>query len=285
MYNYNNPVLITGCQRSGTTLLSLILDSHPQIRSVDETEFDGGKLSGYLEHSDYHPHVAFKLPGDAAFFRSFRALPGVKVLWCVRDPRDVVLSMINLKMEIFNSQAIAWANHNLGAMREIENCLPFVGSQRPLSGIAEFQRVSAIPYHLRDRRDAVSMGALCWELKNGLLDWYTREAITFMVVVYEDLVSKPKPTLEKVLSFLEVPWHDNVLRHHELHNEIYVGNTLGSRPIDPLNTGKWKVGLSNEELAIIGSICATGAGKFGYQLTGSSGHEAHGQVNRSYVFG
>ncbi len=129
------------------------------------------------------------------------------------------------------------------------------------------------------------MGALCWELKNGLLDWYTREAITFMVVVYEELVSNPKPTLEKVLSSIEVPWHDDVLRHHELHKGMYVGNTLGSRPIDSSNTGKWKVGLSNEELAISGSICAAGAGKFGYQLAGSRGPEAHGHINRSYVFG
>jgi hypothetical protein len=29
-------IFITGCQRSGTNLLNLILDSHPQIKGVDE---------------------------------------------------------------------------------------------------------------------------------------------------------------------------------------------------------------------------------------------------------
>ena len=33
----NKPILVLGCQRSGTTLLNLILDSHPQIHGFDET--------------------------------------------------------------------------------------------------------------------------------------------------------------------------------------------------------------------------------------------------------
>lgn len=262
----NKPVFITGCQRSGTTLLSLILDSHPQVRSVDETEFDGHKLNEYLGHPSYHPCVAFKLPGDAAFFRSFKQLPGLKVLWCVRDPRDVVLSMINLKMEVLNGQYIAWANYRIGAMREIANCLPLTGHQHPPAWLEEYQRISQIPYYLRDRKDGVSMGALCWEVKNSLLDLYASESIPHMVVVYEDLISNPKSTLEKILSFLELPWHDDVLRHHEMHSEICAGNTPGNKPIDPSNTGKWQLGLSNEELAIIASRCADRARRFGYHL-------------------
>ena len=31
-------IIILGCQRSGTTLTYLILNSHPQIKGIDETE-------------------------------------------------------------------------------------------------------------------------------------------------------------------------------------------------------------------------------------------------------
>lgn len=279
----NKPIIITGCQRSGTTLLNLILDSHPQIRSLDEMEYDGARLGEYLTHPDYHPSVAFKLPGDVPFFRSFKALPGVKVLWCVRDPRDVVLSMINLKVEKLNGQDIVWANHDLCAMREIEHCLPHVDSQRPPAGIEEYHRIGRIPQLLRGRRDAVVTAALCWSLKNWLLDFYAGENLPVMVVPYEGLVSNPEQTMKEVLSFLELPWHADVLRHHELHDKMYAGNTHGNRPIDSSGIGGWRRGLTDAEVALIGSICAEGAEKFGYRLP-LAGNNTAGQTLMRRVF-
>ena len=45
----NRPIIITGSQRSGTTLLNLILDSHPQIHGVDEMQFRNNTLQQYLD--------------------------------------------------------------------------------------------------------------------------------------------------------------------------------------------------------------------------------------------
>ena len=42
------PILITGCQRSGTTLMSLILDSHPEIFNIDEYKFEYFAINTYL---------------------------------------------------------------------------------------------------------------------------------------------------------------------------------------------------------------------------------------------
>lgn len=266
----NRPIIITGCQRSGTTLLNLILDSHPQIRGVDEMEFRNDKLKEYLEHPDYHPCVSFKLPVYAHSVRSLKTLPCLKILWCVRDPRDVVLSMINLKLRMDDLQSVAWANHPYGAVREVEHCMQALGygeGGRSFFGYAEYQRISQIPCLLRGRAEAVFMAALCWKLKNELLELYDRENISYLVVSYEDLIADPKPMLEKILSFLKLPWHDNVLMHHELHNGMSVGDTVNNKPIDASNTGKWKQALSNDEVVVIESICAGVAQKFGYRLS------------------
>src|SRR5512135_1034372 len=115
----NIPIIVTGCQRSGTTLFGLMLDSHPQITTVDEDEFLHERLDLYLLSPEYAPCVAFKVPMEAANFMYFGKLPGVKALWCVRDPRDVVLSMLNLKLGIVEGRDVVWANHDRGAMREI----------------------------------------------------------------------------------------------------------------------------------------------------------------------
>ena len=58
----NTPILVTGCQRSGTTLASLILDSHPLISSIDEMHFDTHHIDDYLTNQKFHPYVLLKLP-------------------------------------------------------------------------------------------------------------------------------------------------------------------------------------------------------------------------------
>eukprot|EP00731_Ephydatia_muelleri_P036101 Em0201g9a len=37
-----------------------------------------------------------------------------------------------------------------------------------------------------------------------------------MIVFYEKLVGDPSTQMKEVLRFLDIPWHDNVLRHHEM---------------------------------------------------------------------
>ncbi len=104
----NKPILITGCQRSGTTLLHLILDSHPRIHSIDESGYAADKVDDYLENPDFHPFVSLKLPRFASNLACLtRNLSELKVLWCIRDPRDVIASMVNLHLKL--SEIIARA--------------------------------------------------------------------------------------------------------------------------------------------------------------------------------
>ena len=58
----NTPIIITGCQRSGTTLLHLILDSHPEVRGMDEWEVKADLFYEYLTLPRYASCIAMKLP-------------------------------------------------------------------------------------------------------------------------------------------------------------------------------------------------------------------------------
>ncbi len=265
----NRPIIITGCHRSGTTLFGLMLDSHPLVTLIDEDDFDNSKLADYMEGPGYRPDVAFKLPAEALNFRAFKALPGLKVIWCVRDPRDVVLSLHNLRwVHAADRQYVPMSAHDLGCMLEIGRYLAAIDPQCAHPGVAEYRRISAIPQQFRTRRDAILMGALYWELKNMLPPLYAAEGVPVHMVVYEKLITRPRETMEQVLDFLELPWHGDVLRHHELHAGRYAGNTMGDRPIDPTNAGKWKAGLSPEEAGIVQSYCAQGMAKFAYVQAG-----------------
>jgi hypothetical protein len=280
----NKPIIITGCQRSGTTLMNLILDSHPDITALDEFEFDSARMNEYLQDPRYHPCVAFKLPTEAAAFRSFKTLPGVKVIWCVRDPRDVVLSMLNLTMQIVNGHPISMANCTReGEEDEVEACLRISWNPQLAPAIEQYRRICQLPAIARTYRDGVLRAALIWEARNALLELYPAEGFPFMVVRYEDLVRSPRTTIGGLLSFLELPWHEDVLRHHQLHDKMYAGNTRGNRAIDPSNTEKWKQHLSAEDLELIWAICGDRAQRFGYveaapDAPGIAGDSANGDL-------
>ena len=44
----NQIILVTGCQRSGTTMLNFVLDSHPDVHGIDEMQFDVNRMRDYL---------------------------------------------------------------------------------------------------------------------------------------------------------------------------------------------------------------------------------------------
>lgn len=255
----NMPVLITGCQRSGTTLLNLILDSHPMIKGIDEADYEDARMNEYLQSPAYHPCVVFKLPMASHLASAFNRIPGLKVLWCVRDPRDVVLSMLKLKLKFRASDSddlswASWANHPVGAALEIENCLASlvdVVDTELLEHIKKYKKINKQPVLARTDEDAVFTAALCWRLKNQLLDLYQKENILYKVSSYEELISKPESAINAILSYLGLPWSDDVLRHHELHSGLSIGSTENVRPIDAKNMGKWKGVLSEGELSII----------------------------------
>jgi len=266
----NKPILITGCQRSGTTLLSLILDSHPRIRSIDEMDYRPRRFAEYLQQPDYHPNVAFKLPGYAHAVKSFADIPESRVIWCIRDPRDVVLSMVRLQLG-FEQRTVSWVHHPLGADREIQRSLSGADklSDKKLTAYLEkYRQINSKPPAARNHKESIFTGALCWTLKNRLLDEYKKDGVPYYILRYEDLLADSRGTVGSMLEFLGLPWHDNVLRHHQLHSGQSVGGTDNSRQIDVANKGKWKREFSREDLAIIRSLCSDVAQKHGYQLSG-----------------
>lgn len=115
------PVLVVGMPRSGTTLTEQIIAAHPRAAGAGEVttllrlahqieqsprlptgEQLGAWRTSYIQQlrrysgaSDDTTRIVDKLPLNAlAIGVAARALPGVRVVYCVRDPRDVCLSCL-----------------------------------------------------------------------------------------------------------------------------------------------------------------------------------------------
>jgi hypothetical protein len=265
-------LLITGCQRSGTTLLHLVLDSHPAIHSTDEADYwqSERRIDDYLADAALPANVAFKLPQEACRLADLAAsYPSLRVLWCLRDPRDVVASMIALVLKHGAPAPLVWACHPNGAPLEIASAIPVLpdSARARLAPLLErYAAIDATAHDARTREQAIFTGALCWRVKNELLKLYRHQALPLHEIRYEELVTAPRPTLETVLSALGLPWSDDVLRHHQLHNGMLIGGTNAARAIDQTKVGRWRTDFSTDELARIRDVTGELAGELGYSL-------------------
>ncbi len=179
----NRPILITGCQRSGTTLLHLILDSHAEIHSIDEMEYQEFKLQEYLTKTNFSPQIVFKLPVYAHFLDWIkRLLPELRVLWLMRNPRDVVASMMTTPLLLTKDTLVSWPSHPLGGIREILNCLSVLPSnftERIYPYLDRFIAIANINPVEWNKIDMLFVGALCWRIKNELPNLYKLIDIPF----------------------------------------------------------------------------------------------------------
>ena len=265
----NIPIVVTGCQRSGTTLLQLILNSHPEILSIDESAFSYPAINTYLYAQGLPAFVAFKLPQYAPIVAFFKGLPDVRIFWCIRDPLDSIWSMLQLQLNTDQLQTVSWAAHPSGAQAEIINSLWTLDDHQLQSLSPHMQTYNGImskkPLE-RSREECIFSGALCWTIKNSLPSAYTSEEIPFHTVRYESLVSSPRDEIERLLAYSGVVWSDEVLQHHEKHQGVSIGNTDNSRPIDTRGVGQGTENFSDKEIGVIRQVAAFVADEWGYRL-------------------
>jgi hypothetical protein len=197
----NRPIFIVGCQRSGTTLLRLMLDSHPNISCGPETRFlqDFAKLTSesWDRLSLYGFPKSYWLDKSAEFFDSFQteyAKSRGKTRWADKTPRYALsLGYIN---ELFPTSQIV---HVIRDGRDV------VASHHDRWGY--WSAVKAAEKWPRYIRTARLVGERLPD------DRYTE-------VRYEDIVLDTEATLRRLLQYLGEPWDDAVLHHDQADHDV-----------------------------------------------------------------
>ncbi len=229
--------LLGGHPRSGTTLLEQVLDSHPDIISLEETT---------IFHDNAYMPLTRKLPDDSPmlsvleaasvealrqsrtnYFHSagmflgspvgnrmlidknpsltflipllVRVFPEIKLLIALRDPRDVVLSCFMQSLPL-----------NQGSS-------PYLTLE---STVAEY----------------VAMMSL-WQTLKPMLEGRYAE------VRYENMVDNLEPVARRTLEFLGVPWEARVLRFDEHARQKVVRSPTYAdvtRPVYKHAVGRWQ---------------------------------------------
>jgi len=199
--NRRPPVFVVGCQRSGTTLLRLILDSHPNISCGPETRFlaDLEHVTGssWERLSQYGFTKRYWLTQIAIMFDAIKsdyARQHGKSRWADKTPLYAL--SLDFIGQLFPTCQVV---HVIRDGRDV------VASHRDRWGyLSALKAVSKWPRYVRAARTASTA------LSPG----------RYLEVRYEELVGEPEKTLRELLTFLDEPWHPSVLEHDRRPHDV-----------------------------------------------------------------
>jgi hypothetical protein len=277
--------IVVGVPRSGTTLLRMMLDAHPELAIPPETGFlpaladlDAGtdpREAAWQIISGFHTWPDFALDADVLRKAVQDAPP---------TAADAARAFYRLYAERFGK--------------------PRYGDKTPTYG-TDIDRIgSLLPearflHIIRDGRDVVSSVRGLWfrpgdSIESCAQDWATRLARTralgsqlpYLEVRYEQLVVQPADTLHAICRFLELTFDDRMLAFHQtaasrlaehqaryaadgtliiskaqrLHNQRFV-----TQPPRADRIGRWTTELTADECARFESVAGDWLDALGYR--------------------
>jgi Sulfotransferase family len=289
---------VVGVSRSGTTLLRLMLDAHPQLAIPPETHFVPRVVS-----------VCERLVAEGASTPEIRAR-ALETMTMHPRWEDFGLSAQEVRelMEHHDPLTPGDAIRSFYEAYAAGEGKPRWGDKSPPYTWKSLRIQRALPeahfiHIIRDGRDvALSLSEVSWGPDDVTVadeKWVTelrrarKRALglargTYMELLYEDLVAAPEPVLRRVASFVDLPWDEAMLDYHRQAQERMSremartlkplgGGTitaeergrqheLVSRPPSQSRAGRWRTEMSLEDRAAFESVAGRMLKKLGYEV-------------------
>jgi hypothetical protein len=275
-----DPIFIIGTERSGTNLLRLILDAHPDIAVPHPPHILKNLLALEPAYGDLRDDRRFRtLIRDVARLVEFHAYP-----WGFRIDEEAVLREASARELICVYFAVydQFAAH----AKKPRWCCKSTHMIRNVALVRHHRPAAKFLFMVRDGRDvavsaresifnrySVYYAARLWSEEQRIgMYWLSRLSDREVHLIrYEDLLAEPERTVASVCAFLGVPWRPEMLRYHETA-EARACAALSEdwrntdQPLLRGNAGKFKKALSPAEVALFEDIAAPELDFFSYPL-------------------
>jgi len=282
----DQPVFVLGCDRSGTTLLSLLLSQSPDLHMTLE--------SGFIPdlYEKRHDYGNFTEPKQRWFF--------------IRDLQTTNATSNTVAFDIFgltdmqaeNSIKQAAPTNYAGAIDALfsetaqTNNKSRWGNKTPkyvhsIGLLVELFPKAKIIHLIRDPRDvAASIKRVGWThtIKEAATFWNKRvsdglkgrkfDDNTYYELKYESLLEQPDKTLEDLYNWLDIDFSTEVIDQYqqdknrtsiEKHKDLF---DLIGKPIDKSRAYAWKKSMSKADIAEIEQVNKDLIQKLHYELSG-----------------
>jgi hypothetical protein len=257
------PIFVVGVQRSGTSLLRRVLDSHPNIACPPESKFIL-PLEALLNHPQAlegldsmgfpRPVVTDRLREFVAgFFEEYAWVKG-KSRWADKTPNYV--DCLPFLEELFagSAQYVVIVRHPFDVCLSFENA--WKKSGRPMRVLR--------PY-VDQAEDFREGGCRFWnEQSLKIASFIPHVAGRIVSVSYEWLTSYPETALRGILEFLNEPWDPVVLDYNRVrHDSGFEDRKIQRMPQIVSNSGKF-LDWPETERQRLGVITRKAMKAFGY---------------------
>lgn len=230
---HESPVFIVAFPRSGTTLLEQALDAHPGLVSMDEQPY----LQQVVDHIE---DQRITYPGGLAAMSPQQ----------LGSARDFYWSLVRRKVTLQPGHRLVDKNPlNLLRLPVIRRLFPrspiVLAIRHPLDVI-----LSCYTQHFRAPEFALMCShpaVLARGYRRCFDFWYQQQAIlqaSVMEVRYEELVGAFEPHMRALAGFLDLPWHEGMLRPADhARAKGFISTPSYAQVIEPVSTqavGKWQ---------------------------------------------
>mgnify|MGYP001608169893 CR=1 FL=1 len=278
-----NPIFIIGTERSGTNLLRLMLNVHPNIAVPHPPHII--KFFSPLIH----------LYGDLKKEKNFRSLAHdvCKMVdlhpykWPFKINREKVIlncteknlsciyfAVYNQYLEHTNKKR--WACKSTFMIDRVDEILQYYPDAKFIYMVRDGRdvAVSAKKSIFNDYHVYYTANRWKSEQQQGIKLLNALPPLSIFLLKYEELVKDTKNSLEKLCSFLDEKFDDTMLQYHQSAEARISGSLSASwkntgKPVINENIGKYSGELSKKEIDIFETIAYEELGVLGYTLVNS----------------
>lgn len=262
-HSNNTPIFIGGAGRSGTTLLRVILDSHPNIacgpelkilpqisawwhacqtqfapllRNYEMTDSDVNAMFATMIQTILDKHrlrhgkqrSAEKSPNNVqAFFHLHTMFPQSPFVQVIRDGRDVVASLLTMDWKTADGKPVPYTR----------------------------DAVAAAQYWLH-----------CVQSGRRFRDTLPADQKTYTEIRYEAMIGDPENTLRQLFDFLGEPWDARVLDYHRQSRNLADESSAVqvSQPLYSSAVQRWQNDLTKQQQQQIKPVIGAALIELGY---------------------
>jgi len=289
---------IIGMGRSGTTLLTSILNSNSSIISAPENNF-------ILFGKDLASRTSLS---KEELFNEFKAMFNLKhnhVISSWNPDFDFIKNVLNNDANNINYQTLCKSAYYSQNQKNEQDTIKSIVDKNPVYSLFIDDLIQLFPESkfiilVRDYRDNIAsrkkftngiVSRTIYNLAHTWSNYYSQiEKVKikfpdkFHVLKYEDLVTNPSLNIRELCEFLEIDFEENMLHPEKESNNYFNSDLLTSEQKErvsemhkelskPINSSKvtaWKDFFSKRELIIIETICNKFGKIYGYDKSVST---------------
>lgn len=209
------PVFIVGMPRSGTSLVEQIVACHPSVFGAGELD----EMPSIVRHLDPRDGSSVAAGAERYRHRLAQLAPGYDR---VTDKLPHNFMNLGAIAQLFPGARVIHVRRD-----PLDTCLSIFFKDLP--GTHDY----ATQLH--------SLGAHYADYRRLMEHWQGTQPLSIFHVDYETLVTSPEPVIRGLIAFLDLPWNERCLRHHESKRAVTTASyAQARRPIYRESIGRAK---------------------------------------------